>query len=143
LSNAESKSEWFFHASPKTEGNWTIQDGFFLKACQQAYSHPDKDFIILIDEINRANVPKVLGDLLTTIERSKRAKWKKEVVEESDTQLLLHNKNGHWDLESCQIVSLPYSKRKFFVPENLYIMATMNTTDRSVAPLDAALRVLL
>ena len=141
----EGDNEWFFHPPAQPDkGNWAIKDGFFLKACQNAFNNPNQDFIILIDEINRANVPKVLGDLLTTIERSKRAKWVEQpegdTVEESDVVLTLPNKNGYWNLESCQIVSLPYSERKFFVPSNIYIVATMNTTDRSVAPLDAALR---
>lgn len=68
----------------------------------------------------------MLGDLLTTLERSKRAVWD-PVAEE-------------WDLRKAQVVSLPYSKRKLFVPDNVLVIATMNTTDRSVAPLDAALR---
>ena len=135
----ESPSEdelWFYHNPPLSEGNWGIKDGFFLKACQKAYHHPHRDFIILIDEINRANVPKVLGDLLTTIERSKRAIWRSTETSSEDSP----NSDGAWDLSECQVVSLPYSGRKFFVPENLFIIATMNTTDRSVAPLDAALR---
>jgi hypothetical protein len=104
-----------------------MQDGFFLRACAHAVNHPQEHFIVLLDEINRCNVPKVLGDLLTTLERSKRARWK-------------GGADGHWDLEACQVVTLPGSKRLFFVPDNVYVVATMNTTDRSVAPLDAALR---
>jgi hypothetical protein len=68
----------------------------------------------------------VLGDLLTTIESSKRATWNAE--------------EGCWNLKNAQTITLPYSKRTFFVPDNVYVLATMNTTDRSVAPLDAALR---
>ena len=105
---------------------FAMQDGFFLRVCAHAVNHPKEHFVVLLDEINRCNVPKVLGDLLTTIERSKRARW----VEDED----------HWDLGDCQVVTLPGSKRLFFVPDNVFVVATMNTTDRSVAPLDAALR---
>jgi hypothetical protein len=67
----------------------------------------------------------VLGDLLTLLEPSKRAKWNKDP--------------GRWEVEHA--VTLPASRRLFFVPENLYVIATMNTVDRSVAALDQALRL--
>lgn len=117
--------EWFYELPSKPiGGNWGIQDGFFVRVCQEAYKNPDLDYVVLIDEINRANIPKVFGDLITTIESSKRAEYV----------------NGEWDKSNCQLVVLPYSKRKFFVPANIYILATQNTSDHSVAPLDAALR---
>ena len=115
------------HGSTGGTASFRMQDGFFLRVCAEATNNPDSDYVVLLDEINRCNVPKVMGDLLTTIERSKRAKWV-----EAD--------GGYWDLSKCQVVTLPGSKRLFFVPENVYVVATMNTTDRSVAPLDAALR---
>ncbi len=107
-------------------GGFGVQDGFFLRVCAEAVNHPEYDYVVLLDEFNRCNIPKVMGDLLTTMERSKRAKWKPE--EEA------------WDISRCQVVTLPASKRLFFVPDNLYVVATMNSTDRSVAPLDSALR---
>src|SRR5207247_595935 len=82
------------------------------------------DFLVLLDEINRCNVPKVLGDLLMALEVTKRARWN-TVTEQ-------------W--EDGAVVTLPYSSSLLFVPDNLYIVGTMNTSDRSVAPLDAALR---
>lgn len=123
--------EWFFENPSENDGdaqasNFTIHDGFFLRVCREAIHFPHKDFLVLLDEINRCNVPKVLGDLLTTLERAKRATW--------------DSTNQHWDLSKAQVVTLPYSKRAFFVPDNVFVVATMNTTDRSVAPLDAALR---
>lgn len=142
----EQQPQWFTEpAFVRANSSWVVQDGFFLKACQEAFHHPKNDFIILIDEINRANVPKVLGDLLTTIERSKRASF---ITIEDHLALknteahrsFVPTTDGYWETTDCQIVSLPYSQRQFFVPDNLYIIATMNTTDRSVAPLDAALR---
>jgi MoxR-like ATPase len=125
------KRQNYFHnvdksATEAESGDFTIQDGFFLRVCAEAVNNPKSDYLVLLDEINRCNVPKVMGDLLTTIERSKRATWDIE--------------NHVWDLSKCQVVTLPSSKRLFFVPENIYIVATMNTTDRSVAPLDSALR---
>lgn len=126
------KTKWFFNTPSKVKGNFSVTDGFFLNVCKEAVQHPDKDFLVLLDEINRCNIPSVFGDLLTAIERSKRAVWKNPTKEEPN--------DGHWDLSKAQIITLAISKRKLFVPENVYVVGTMNTTDRSVAPMDMALR---
>lgn len=96
--------------------------GFILEIVKNACEHPDQDFLVLVDEINRANVPKVLGDLLLCMEPSKRATF----VE-----------GQGWSGTS---ITLPYSGDLFMMPENIYIVGTMNTSDRSIATLDSALR---
>ena len=120
------QSHWFFQQPTETKGNFTVSDGFFLNVCKEAVQNPSKDFLVLLDEINRCNIPSVFGDLLTAIERSKRATW--------------DNDNQCWNLDKAQTITLAISKRQFFVPENVYVVGTMNTTDRSVAPMDMALR---
>lgn len=98
------------------------RDGFLREVIKDAVADPDSDYLVLIDEINRANVPKVFGDLLLTMEASKRATW----IETA------------WG--GGMEVTLPYSGEQFSLPSNIYLLGTMNTSDRSIAPLDSALR---
>jgi 5-methylcytosine-specific restriction endonuclease McrBC GTP-binding regulatory subunit McrB len=115
----------FFDEPAATGGDFVVDDGFFLRVCAHAVSNPDRDVLVLIDELNRCNVPSVLGDLLLTLEASRRATYR----ELSGTAPTAQD----WD--TSVLVRLPYSGRTFFVPENVYVVATTNTTDRSVAPL--------
>ena len=97
--------------------SYDVQDGAFLKLCQRAANDPEQRYAMLIDEINRANVSRVFGELLSLIEPDKRA-----------------------GMANAMTVNLAYSGRTFSVPANVDIYATMNIQDHSLAPLDMALR---
>jgi 5-methylcytosine-specific restriction enzyme B len=89
-----------------------LEDGIFKRVCREAQANPRQPYLVLIDEINRANVAKVFGELITLLEKDKRG----------------------------MLVSLPQSKEPFTIPPNVYVLGTMNTADRSIKLLDAALR---
>ena len=96
---------------------YDIQDGAFLRLCQRAANDPNHRYAMLIDEINRANVSRVFGELLSLIEPDKRI-----------------------GQPNAMVITLSYSGRAFGVPDNVDIYATINTQDHSLAPLDMAFR---
>lgn len=90
------------------------RDGIFKRLCQRAAQpgNGNRHFYLVIDEINRGDIPRIFGELLTVLERSKRG----------------------------QRITLPQSGEPFAVPDNVYVIGTMNTADRSIALVDTALR---
>lgn len=100
---------------PTDEGKFKLHDGVFYQFCQNARQHPKRDYVFIIDEINRGNLSKIFGELMLLIEADKR---KTEFA-----------------------MPLTYSDaRKFFIPPNVHLIGLMNTADRSLAMVDYALR---
>ncbi len=95
---------------PDREGKFTVRDGIFKRIAMEAYENPSRNYAVILDEFNRGNVVQILGELLYALEYR------------------------------GSPITLPYSGDKLVVPENLYIIATMNTTDRSIDRLDMALK---
>ena len=99
---------------PTEEGGFDVKEGVFLNFARKAEKDSGRKYVVFIDEMNRANLPKVLGETLNLLEPDKRGEW--------------------------NAISLAYSGDPFHLPENLYVIATMNTADRSIAFVDYALR---
>ncbi|MDC0067116.1 AAA family ATPase, partial [Verrucomicrobia bacterium] len=102
---------------PNADGQFILRDGIFHQFCQQAKGNPEEEFIFIIDEINRGNLAKVFGELMMLIEPDKR-----------DPKYAMPLSYAEGDSDP------------FYVPENLYMIGTMNTADRSLSLVDYALR---
>ena len=104
--------EDFMMGYKPVEDGFELKYGIFYRFCQKAANQPDKEFLFIIDEINRGNMSKIFGELLMLIERDYRGTK----------------------------ATLAYNGLSFSVPRNLYIIGMMNTADRSLAMIDYALR---
>lgn len=98
---------------PDASGKFTLRPGLFVEFCRRAAAEPARQFLLVIDELNRGDVARIFGELITLIERDKRG---------------------------LAFARLPYSHERFTVPANLYLLGTMNAADRSVSLLDVAIR---
>jgi 5-methylcytosine-specific restriction enzyme B len=99
---------------PVGNGNFDIKKGVFYKFCQKAGDDKANKYFFIIDEINRGNLSKIMGELMLMLESDKRGEE--------------------------YAMPLTYSGEKFYVPENVYVIGMMNTADRSLAMIDYALR---
>lgn len=115
---------------------YAIENGIFKKMCIKANADPENNYVLVIDEINRGNISKIFGELITLIEKDKRIIPNgTNDIDDFDLNIDENSKS-----ENSIIVKLPYSQKDFGVPSNLYILGTMNTSDRSIASIDIALR---
>ena len=101
---------------PDGNGQLNLTDGIFLETIDAARAEPDHPFIVVIEEINRGNPAQIFGEMLTLLEKDKRR-------EDEAIKLVYHS-----------------GSKRVFIPDNLYVIGTMNIADRSLALVDLALR---
>jgi 5-methylcytosine-specific restriction protein B len=99
--------------APNGQIAFRLNDGVFKRLVKDAIQHLERSFFLIVDEINRGDIPRIFGELLTVLEKDKRGKV---------------------------AIVLPVSGETFRVPPNVFLIGTMNTADRSISLLDAALR---
>ncbi len=97
-------------ADGRHEIAYPVRAGVFREFCDKARAQPQRRFMLIVDEINRGELPRIFGELMYLLE------YRQEVI------------------------ALPYSKQSFSIPQNVFILGTMNTADRSIALVDHALR---
>ena len=110
-----SYEEFIMGIRPNKEGKFLISGGVFYNFCHRTIQNPNNKFVLLLDEINRANISKIFGELLVLIENDKRGKE-----------------------NSIKLIYKP--DENFYLPKNLYVIGLMNTADRSLKVVDYALR---
>lgn len=144
---------------PVKDGKFKGKAGIFVELCNRAAVDPKNNYLLFIDEINRANTAKVFGDLLMVIEEAKRtpkellSKYGRAVLTRQEAKELQSTRYEDKDPEHAAvrlqtavdevpgISKLPEEPLEYLaVPNNLYIVGTMNSTDRSVGTIDLALR---
>jgi len=169
--SSTSYEEFVSGLRPTPDGGFEGTAGVFIDMCNRAASDPDGEYLLFIDEINRANTARVMGDLMLALEESKRVNKETLAGIQRDGALLSKDqlkasgdaltKAGAVWIRLQTPVTAPFNKNPritrnspsrtrrtgrhieypyLIVPENLYVLGTMNTTDRSVGTIDLALR---
>ena len=109
-----SYEEFVMGIRPDNQGNFKLTNGLFYNFVKEAINNSSEKYVVVLDEMNRANITKIFGELMVSVE---------------------HDKRG-----AQNSIKLMYSGEDFFLPENLMIIGLMNTADRSLKFIDYALR---
>ena len=119
-----------YTGADKKEISFQLKKGIFLEFCERAAQDPQNNYVFIIDEINRGELSKILGELFAAIDPGYRG---------ADNALPLKTQYANLHTDTPEFADSPF-KDFFYVPQNLYILGTMNDIDRSVESFDFALR---
>src|SRR5690606_4264830 len=106
-----------YRPQPGKSGGFELKNGVFFQFCEKAAQDPDREYVFIIDEINRGNLSQIFGELLMLLEADKRG-----------PEFAVH------------LVYQDEGKSSFYIPSNVYVIGLMNIADRSLAMVDYALR---
>ena len=129
---------------PKMDGNniiYTYVPGPFIRILEKAYKNPDKNFLLVIEEVNRANPAAAFGDVFQLLDRSE-GKSEYSIETSEDLKLYFADKfvKSLEDMASVKKENVLSGFEKMYIPPNMYIWATMNSADQGVYPMDTAFK---
>lgn len=129
---------------PKMEGKeivYSYVPGPFIRILEKAYANPDQNFLLVIEEINRANPAAAFGDIFQLLDRKEgRSEYSIETSEELKLYFAGKFVHGFDDMPDDEKSTVLESFSKMYIPPNMYIWATMNSADQGVYPMDTAFK---
>lgn len=128
------------HGNTKEQIVYKYVPGVFIKILIKAYKNPNQNYLLLIEEINRANVAAVFGDIFQLLDRGKNGESEYSINISEELRIYFKEEFSNTSLENNIIKRIGSDFTSIILPSNLYIWCTMNSADQGVMPMDTAFR---